>query len=100
MLEESALFTAIGSIFKDVPPQVMFEIARKGLDAYVKNRFTTVQEERADQGTTEMWQVLAKQNQLPIDVVSYPDITTSQEYMLKQGSSRQYDRSSLPYRWR
>ena len=91
VLEESALFTAIGSIFKDVPPQVMFQIAQKGIDAYVKNGFTTVQEGRADQGTTEMWHALAKQNQLPIDVVSYPDITTSQEYMLKQGSSRQYD---------
>lgn len=91
VLEESALFTAIGSIFKDVPPQVMFQIAQKGIDAYVKNGFTTVQEGRADQGTTEMWHALAKQNQLPIDVVSYPDITTSQEYMLKQGSSPQYD---------
>ena len=91
VLEESALFTAIGSIFKDVPPQVMFQIAQKGIDAYVKNGFTTVQEGRADQGTTEMWHALAKQNQLSIDVVSYPDITTSQEYMLKQGSSRQYD---------
>lgn len=91
VLEESALFTAIGSIFKDVPPQVMFQIAQKGIDAYIKNGFTTVQEGRADQGTTEMWHALAKQNQLPIDVVSYPDITTSQEYMLKQGSSRQYD---------
>ncbi|MCH7329138.1 amidohydrolase [Acinetobacter modestus] len=91
VLEESALFTAIGSIFKDVPPQLMFQIAQKGIDAYVKNGFTTVQEGRADQGTTEMWHALAKQNQLPIDVVSYPDITTSQEYMLKQGSSRQYD---------
>ncbi|MEO3357845.1 amidohydrolase [Acinetobacter haemolyticus] len=91
VLEESALFTAIGSIFKDVPAEVMFEIARKGLDAYVKNGFTTVQEGRADQGTTEMWHALAKQKQLPIDVVSYPDITTSQDYMLKQGSSRQYD---------
>ncbi|WAU73615.1 amidohydrolase [Acinetobacter sp. TR11] len=91
VLEESALFTAIGSIFKDVPPQVMFQIAQKGIDAYVKNGFTTVQEGRADQGTTEMWHALAKQNQLPIDVVSYPDITTSQEYMLKQGSSRQYN---------
>ncbi|MFM6904773.1 MAG: amidohydrolase [Acinetobacter tjernbergiae] len=91
VLEESALFTAIGSIFKDVPPQVMFQIAQKGINAYVKNGFTTVQEGRADQGTTEMWHALAKQNQLPIDVVSYPDITTSQEYMLKQGSRRQYD---------
>lgn len=91
VLEESALFTAIGSIFKDVPPQVMFQIAQKGIDAYVKNGFTTVQEGRADQGTTEMWHALAKQNQLPIDVVSYPDITTSQAYMLKQGSSRQYN---------
>ncbi len=36
VLEESALFTAIDSIFKDVPAEVMFEIARKGLDAYVK----------------------------------------------------------------
>ncbi|MCI3880798.1 amidohydrolase [Acinetobacter higginsii] len=91
VLEESALFTAIGSIFKDVPPAVMFQIAEKGIDAYVKNGFTTVQEGRADQGTTEMWHALAKQNRLPIDVVSYPDITTSQDYMLKQGSQRQYD---------
>ncbi|MDM1018737.1 amidohydrolase [Acinetobacter sp. VNK23] len=91
VLEESALFTAIGSIFKDVPPAVMFQIAQKGIDAYVRNGFTTVQEGRADQGTTEMWHALAKQNQLPIDVVSYPDITTSQDYMLKQGSSLHYD---------
>ncbi|MCH7313837.1 amidohydrolase [Acinetobacter sp. ANC 3882] len=91
VLEESALFTAIGSIFKDVPPAVMFQIAEKGIDAYVRNGFTTVQEGRADQGTTEMWHALAKQSRLPIDVVSYPDITTSQDYMLKQGSSRQYD---------
>lgn len=91
VLEESALFTAIGSIFKDVPPKVMFEIAQKGINTYVENGFTTVQEGRADQGTTEMWYALAKQNQLPIDVVSYPDITTSQDYMLKQGSSHQYD---------
>lgn len=91
VLEESALFTAIGSIFKDVPPAVMFQIAQKGIDAYVRNGFTTVQEGRADQGSTEMWHALAKQNQLPIDVVSYPDITTSQDYMLKQGSSLHYD---------
>ncbi|ENX18444.1 hypothetical protein F895_00059 [Acinetobacter sp. CIP 64.2] len=91
VLEESALFTAIGSIFKDVPPAVMFQIAEKGIAAYVKNGFTTVQEGRADQGTTEMWHALAQQNRLPIDVVSYPDITTSQDYMLKQGSSHQYD---------
>ncbi|WDZ51291.1 amidohydrolase [Acinetobacter vivianii] len=91
VLEESALFTAIGSIFKDVPPAVMFQIAQKGIDAYVKNGFTTVQEGRADQGTTEMWRSLGQQNQLPIDMVSYPDITTSKDYMLKYGSSRQYD---------
>ncbi|MEB3791416.1 amidohydrolase [Acinetobacter sp. IK40] len=91
VLEESALFSAIGSIFKDVPPAVMFQIAEKGIDAYVKNGFTTVQEGRADQGTTEMWHTLAKQNRLPIDVVSYPDITTSKDYMLKQGSSHHYD---------
>lgn len=91
VLEESALFSAIGSIFKDVSPAVMFQIAEKGIDAYVKNGFTTVQEGRADQGTTEMWHALAKQNRLPIDVVSYPDITTSKDYMLKQGSSHHYD---------
>lgn len=91
VLEESALFSAIGSIFKDVPPAVMLQIAQKGIDAYVKNGFTTVQEGRADQGTTEMWHALAKQNRLPIDVVSYPDITTSKDYMLKQGSSHHYD---------
>ncbi|MFG0586452.1 amidohydrolase [Acinetobacter sp. YQ_14] len=91
VLEESALFSAVGAIFNGAPPDVLLGMAKKGIQVYVKNGFTTVQEGRADQGTTDMWRALGQQNQLPVDVVSYPDITTSKDYMLKHGSSLQYD---------
>ncbi len=55
VLEESALFSAVGAIFNGAPPDVLLGMAKKGIQVYVKNGFTTVQEGRADQGTTDMW---------------------------------------------
>lgn len=90
VLEESIVIQAMMQAFKTVPPQMMEKMALKAVNTYVENGYTTVQEGRADHGTTELWRSLANRNQLPIDVVSYPDISSEQSYMLQHGSSKNY----------
>lgn len=91
VLEESAVFSAMMQAFRNVPPDVMEKMALTAIQAYVENGYTTVQEGRADAGTSELWRNLAKQGKLPIDLVSYPDINNEKEYMLKYGTSQSYD---------
>jgi len=76
--------------FKTVPPEMMQQMALTAVQTYMKNGYTTVQEGRADRGTSELWRSLANQNKLAIDVVSYPDISSEQAYMLEKGVSKNY----------
>ncbi|WP_111858002.1 amidohydrolase [Acinetobacter sp. CFCC 10889] len=90
VLEESIVIQAMMQAFKNMPPQEMEKMALKAVNTYVENGYTTVQEGRADHGTSELWRSLANRKQLPIDVVSYPDISSEQAYMLQHGSSQNY----------
>lgn len=90
VLEESIVIQAMMQAFKNMPSQQMEQMALKAVKTYVENGYTTVQEGRADHGTSELWRSLANRNQLPIDVVSYPDLSSEQAYMLKYGSSQNY----------
>ena len=91
VLEESVVFMAMMQAFKTVPPDMMEKMALKAIDTYVENGYTTVQEGRADAGTTELWRSLGQQGKLHIDLVSYPDLMNEKTYMLKHGTSRMYD---------
>ena len=90
VLEESAVIEAMLQAFKTVPPEMMQQMALTAVQTYMKNGYTTVQEGRADRGTSELWRSLANQNKLAIDVVSYPDISSEQAYMLEKGVSKNY----------
>ena len=90
VLEESVVIEAMLQAFKTVPPEMMQQMALTAVQTYMKNGYTTVQEGRADRGTSELWRSLANQNKLAIDVVSYPDISAEQAYMLEKGVSRNY----------
>ena len=90
VLEESVVITAMLQAFKTVAPEIMQQMALTAVQTYIENGYTTVQEGRADRGTTELWRSLAKQNKLAIDVVSYPDISSEQAYMLEKGVSKNY----------
>lgn len=90
VLEESVVFSSMLQAFKNVPPDVMLQMAQTALKTYIKNGYTTVQEGRADAGTAQLWRNLALQKKLPIDVVVYPDLISEKDYMLKNGSSVQY----------
>lgn len=90
VLEEAAVFSAMATAFSKVPPEIMQNMAKTALKTYIKNGYTTVQEGRADTGTSELWRSFANIGQLDIDVVVYPDLMNEQAYMLKYGSSLQY----------
>ena len=90
VLEEAAVFSAMATAFSKVPPEIMQNMAKTALKTYIKNGYTTVQEGRADAGTSELWRSFANIGQLDIDVVVYPDLMNEQAYMLKYGSSLQY----------
>lgn len=90
VLEESVVIEAMLQAFKTVPPEMMQQMALTEVQTYMKNGYTTVQEGRADRGTSELWRSLANQNKLAIDVVSYPDISSEQAYMLEKGVSKNY----------
>lgn len=90
VLEESVVIEAMLQAFKTVPPEMMQQMALTEVQTYMKNGYTTVQEGRADHGTSELWRSLANQNKLAIDVVSYPDISSEQAYMLEKGVSKNY----------
>ena len=90
VLEESVVFSAMGVAFSKVPPEIMQNMAKTALQTYVKNGYTTVQEGRADHGTSELWRSFAAMNQLNIDVVVYPDAMNEKDYMLKNGTSLEY----------
>lgn len=90
VLEESVVIEAMLQAFKTVPPEMMQQMALTAVQTYMKNGYTTVQEGRADRATSELWRSLANQNKLAIDVVSYPDISSEQAYMLEKGVSKNY----------
>lgn len=90
VLEESVVIEAMMQAFKTVPPEIMQQMALTAVQTYMANGYTTVQEGRADRGTSELWRSLANQNKLAIDVVSYPDISSEQAYMLEKGVSKNY----------
>ncbi|RKG38565.1 amidohydrolase [Acinetobacter rongchengensis] len=92
VLEEAAVFSAMATAFSKVPPEMMQNMAKTALNTYIKNGYTTVQEGRADAGTAELWRSFAEIGQLNIDVVVYPDLINEKAYMLKYGSSRQYQK--------
>ena len=90
VLEESVVIEAMLQALKMVPPEMMQQMALTAVQTHMKNGYTTVQEGRADRGTSELWRSLANQNKLAIDVVSYPDISSEQAYMLEKGVSKNY----------
>lgn len=90
VLEEMALFIPLMKVlsFGDDMTQQM---ALAGIEAYTRYGFTTAQEGRADPRSAETWRALAQAGKLAIDVAVYPDVGMSEQYMLKHGTSREYE---------
>jgi predicted amidohydrolase YtcJ len=90
VLEESAMFKPVFSIFNVVDDKGNEAIARAGIAAYTAFGFTTAQEGRATREACETFERMAARGELPIDVDAYPDIQMAADYLKERGVQRHY----------
>ena len=81
VMEETALFTVMGALFTRLDLQANLEMIREGARFYSSFGYTTAQDGRSSTDTCRMIGMLAERGELPIDILSFPDILTSTEVM-------------------
>ena len=90
VLEETAGTSALIDLFSKIDLKMNEAIALKGVDAYIKYGFTTVQEGAATPQLCELWKKLGEDGKLLVDIACYPHLAYSKDYILKNGTSRDY----------
>lgn len=91
VLEESAKLKAQIALFSRFDKAANEELALSGIEAYIRHGFTTAQEGKASAGNAGVWERLALQDRLPIDVAVVPDIVSGQDFLKTARFSRAYD---------
>ncbi|WP_436357755.1 amidohydrolase [Brevundimonas sp. CEF1] len=81
VMEETALFTVMGALFTRLDLQANMEMIREGARFYSSFGYTTAQDGRSSTDTCRMIAMLAERGELPIDILSFPDILTSTDVM-------------------
>ena len=81
VLEETALFAMMGVLFTRMDAQANREMLREGAAFYASFGYTTCQDGRSSTDTCRLIESVAAQDELPIDVLSFPDILTSTDAM-------------------
>ncbi len=74
VLEEMGFFKLVFSVLGTLGTDDNRALLKAGLDLYVRHGFTTAQEGRATLEAVETEAAAARENELKIDVVAYPDI--------------------------
>ena len=90
VLEESALFAMMGTLFTRLDAQANMEMIREGAAFYASFGYTTCQDGRSSTDTCKLIAAVAAQGGLPIDVLSFPDILTSTDAMALPSYRRDY----------
>lgn len=81
VMEETALFAVMGALFTRLDAQANMEMIREGARFYSSFGYTTAQDGRSSTGTCQLMAQMAERDQLPIDILSFPDILTSTDVM-------------------
>lgn len=81
VMEETALFAVMGALFTRLDLQANLEMVREGARFYSSFGYTTAQDGRSSTDTCNMIAMLAERGELPIDILSFPDILTSTDVM-------------------
>ena len=74
VLEEAAFFGSLGTVLAKMGPTESVAVLKAGTELYARYGYTTAQEGRGTVGAVATMAAAAKQGQLKIDVVTYPDI--------------------------
>ena len=90
VMEETALFAVMGALFTRLDLQANMEMIREGARFYSSFGYTTAQDGRSSTDTCRMIAMLAERGELPIDILSFPDILTSTDVMATPLYRRNY----------
>ncbi len=90
VMEETALFAVMGALFARLDLQANLEMIREGARFYSSFGYTTAQDGRSSTDTCRMIAMLAERGELPIDILSFPDILTSTDVMATPLYCRNY----------
>ncbi|MCH4269374.1 MAG: amidohydrolase [Brevundimonas sp.] len=90
VMEETALFAVMGALFARLDLQANQEMIREGARFYSSFGYTTAQDGRSSTDTCRMIAMLAERGELPIDILSFPDILTSTDVMATPLYRRNY----------
>lgn len=91
VMEETALFAVMGALLARLDLHDNLEMIREGARFYSTFGYTTAQDGRSSTDTCKMIAALAERGELPIDILSFPDILTSTDVMSTPLYRRNYE---------
>jgi predicted amidohydrolase YtcJ len=89
VLEETAAFPLIFKLLGGVGAEGGKAFVKAGAEVWARYGYTTGQEGRATPGTVKLFQAIAAEGGLKIDVAAYPDVLMDRE-IIKSNVSRDY----------
>jgi len=92
VLEEYAFFSALVPMLGGLGPEGLEAFARAGARLWASYGYTTAQDGRSAAGIVEALRSVAAAGDLPIDVIAYPDVLESRDYIAASVSTDYADR--------
>ena len=89
VVEENAFAMTLPKLLRNVGPESLAALAEAGAKMWASYGYTTVQEGKSSQAIDVVWQKLAKEGRIDVDVVSYPDYLSGRDYVAG-AASRDY----------
>jgi predicted amidohydrolase YtcJ len=89
VLEETAMFPAVGKLLAKAGPAGMKTLAMAGSELWTRFGYTTAEEGRSIPPVVTAMREVASEGKFKIDVVTYPDVLVDREF-IKAGVSRDY----------
>ncbi len=90
VLEEYAFFAVLVPMISELGPEGMKAFAKAGSKLWASFGYTTAEDGRSSPEIVDALRVVAAEGDLPIDVIVYPDVLESREF-IGENVSREYD---------
>ncbi|MCT4372989.1 amidohydrolase [Yangia mangrovi] len=90
VLEEYAFFDTLLPLISQLGPKGFEAFAKAGAEMWARFGYTTGQEGRSSEGNVAALKAVDARGELPIDVVAFPDVLTSRDF-IETSVSQEYD---------
>jgi predicted amidohydrolase YtcJ len=92
VLEEYAFFAVLVPLLGELGQEGLEAFARAGTRMWASYGYTTAQDGRSTAGTVETLKSMGAAGEIPIDVIAYPDVLESRDYIATNVSMEYTDR--------